>query len=81
VRGERRRSLAAFLQPRRAIAGRGPQAASFPSCIRIVDAAVQSLGVEAKWIRHAQHDHLPVLERDQPVILIAGRHRHIGAET
>ena len=81
VRGERRRSLAAFLQPRRAIAGGGPEAASFPSRIRIVDAAVEPLRVEAERVGNAQHDHLSVLERDQAVVFIAGRHRHVRAET
>src|SRR5262249_2541312 len=65
----------AFNQPRRAIAARRPQPAPLPAGIGIVDAAVESLGVEAERIRHPQRDHLAVFERDQPVHEIGGRHR------
>ena len=62
VHGARLSALAAFLEPRRAVAARAPQAAALPAGVRIVDAAVETLGVEAHRIRDAQHDHLPVLE-------------------
>src|SRR6185503_18885374 len=80
VRGERRGSFAAFLEPRRAIAGCRPQAAALPSGVRIVDAAVEPLRVEAHRIRHAQDDHLAVLEGDQPVVLVTGRHGNVRAQ-
>ena len=48
MRGERLRALAAFDQPRRAIAVGRPQAAALPAAVRIVDAAVEPLRVEAR---------------------------------
>src|SRR5437660_5259141 len=50
VHGHGLHALATFLQPRRAVAARGPQAAALPAGVRIVDAAVESLGVEALGI-------------------------------
>src|SRR5258708_31912618 len=47
VEHQRRRALAAFVQPRRAVAARGPNAAAFPAGIGIVDAAVEPLGIKA----------------------------------
>src|SRR5262249_14157896 len=47
VHGHRLHALAAFLQPRHPIAARCPQAAALPTGIRIVDPAVEALGVEA----------------------------------
>src|SRR6188508_1804591 len=46
VRRQRTRALPAFNQPRRAIAVRRPDSATLPSGARIVDAAVEPLGVE-----------------------------------
>ena len=48
MEGDRHRALAAFLEPRRAVAARRPHPAPFPSRIGIVDAAVQALGIEAQ---------------------------------
>src|SRR5262249_59921356 len=62
VHGHRFHTLAAFDQPRRAIAARGPQAAPLPAGIRVVDAAVESLGVAAERIGHPQREHLALLE-------------------
>ena len=73
-------SLAAFQQPRRAVAARCPQAAAFPAGVGIIDATVEPLGVEAHGVGHPQRDHLAVLERDQPVIEVAGRHGDVLAE-
>src|SRR5205809_2745627 len=73
-------ALAAFHEPRRAIAARRPEPAALPPGLWIVDASVESLRVEAERIRDAHHDHLPVLETDQPVVEISGRHRHVFAE-
>src|SRR6185369_4502686 len=81
MRRERLGAFAAFDQPRRAIAVCRPQAAAFPTRIRIVDAAVKTLGVEAERIRHADRNHLAVLvERDQTVHQIRSRHRDVVAE-
>src|SRR5499425_26836 len=80
VHGHGLHALAAFDQPRRAVAARRPQPASLPAGIGIVDAAVESLGVEAERIRHPQRDHLAVLERDQAVHEVGRRHRHVLAE-
>src|SRR5579862_3901802 len=76
-----RHALAALLEPGRAIAFRGPQTPAFPARLRVVDACVQSLGVEAHGIRDTQHDHLAVDQRDEAVIFVAGGNRHILAET
>ena len=52
--------LAGFFQPRRAIPFRYPNPAAFPARIGIIDAALESLGIEAKWIRDSQRDELAV---------------------
>src|SRR5262245_8358774 len=81
VRSQRLRALAAFYEPRGPIAVRGPEPASLPTCTRIVDAAVEPLRIEAHRIRHAQHEHLSVLERDHAVVEIAGCNRHVLAKS
>src|SRR5262245_31378168 len=81
VYGARLGALAAFLQPRRAVAVRAPQAAALPAGVRVVDSAVQALGKEAQRVRDAQHDHLPILERDETVIEVGGRDRNVLAES
>src|SRR5262245_55573196 len=58
VRGQRLGALAAFDQPRRAVAVGGPQATALPAGIRIVDAAVEALGVEAERVGNADRHHL-----------------------
>ena len=75
-----RAALAAFLEPRRAIAGGRPEAAAFPAGVRIVDAAVEPLGVETHWIGNADHDHPPILERNEAVAEICGGDGNIVAE-
>src|SRR5262245_64062171 len=47
VHGDRLAALAALAQPRRAVAARRPQAAALPAGIGIVDASVETFGVEA----------------------------------
>src|SRR6201999_2739079 len=64
-----------------AVAIGGPKPAALPAGIRIVDAAVEALGVEAKRIRHADRDHLAVLQRDEAVLQVRGGHRNVFAET
>ena len=73
-------ALAAFHEPRRPVPAGRPQPAALPAGVRIVDAPVEPLGVEAQRVRHAQQDHLAVLERDQAVVEVGGRHRHVLAE-
>src|SRR6266567_4343857 len=80
VYGARLTALAAFLQPRRAIAVGAPQPAAFPAGIWIVDAPVQALGKEAERVRDAQHDHLPILERGEAVIEVGRRDRDVLAK-
>src|SRR5688572_11661535 len=77
---ERPRALAAFDQPGRAIAIGSPEAAAFPTCLRIVNASVEALRVEAQRIRHPQNNHAAVLVRDQAVVEVTGGHRYIVAE-
>src|SRR5690606_1588811 len=63
-----------------AVAARDPEAAAFPSGVRIVDAAVEALRVEAERIGHAQRHELAVDERVHAVEEIPGRDRHVFAE-
>src|SRR5439155_18020507 len=72
VYGSGLRSFAHFHQPRRALAVRAPQRTALPAVVGIVDAPVKTLGEEAHRIRDAQHDHLPVLERDEAVVQVGG---------
>ena len=51
----------------------------FQPAVRIVDAAVQPLRVEAERIRHAQHDPLAVLQRQQAFGRVAGVDRRVPA--
>src|SRR6516225_4397744 len=81
VYGARLGTLAAFLQPRRAVAVGAPQSAALPAGVWVVDAPVQALGKEALRVRDAQHDHLPVLERGEAVIEVGGRDRNVLAKS
>src|SRR5262245_27441127 len=74
-------ALAAFLEPRRAVAVRAPQAAALPADVWVIDAPVQTLGEEAQRVRDAQHDHLPILERGEAVIEVGGRDRNVLAKS
>src|SRR4051812_23609221 len=81
VRRERLRALSAFDQPGRTVTVGSPQAAALPAGVRVVDAAVEALGVEAERIRHADRHHLAVLvEGDEAVHQVGGRHRDVVAE-
>src|SRR6516162_637434 len=80
VYGARLCALAAFLQPRRAVAVRAPQPAALPAGVRVIDSAVQALGKEAQRIGDAQHDHLPILERGEAVIEVGRRDRDVLAK-
>src|SRR5882672_2658152 len=80
VHRDRLLALPALHEPRRAITAGGPQPAALPARARIVDAPVEPLGVEPERVRHAQQDHLAVLERDEAVVEIGGGHRHVLAE-
>src|SRR4051812_36645146 len=80
MHGHRLHALATFDQPRCPVAAAGPQSATLPAGIGIVDAAVKALGIKAERIRHAQRDHLAVLEGDQAVHEVSGGHRHVLAE-
>src|SRR5262245_55085478 len=80
MRGQRPGPFAPFDEPRRAVAVGRPQAATLPAGARVVDAAVEPLRVEAQGIRHAQDDHAVARIRDDAVVQIARRHRHIVAE-
>src|SRR5262249_4760918 len=80
VHGARLRALAALHQPGRAITVGAPQPAALPAGIRIVDAAVEALGIEAHRIRDADRYHLPVLEGHEAVAEVRGRDRDVLAE-
>src|SRR5262249_50734416 len=73
-------ALPPFHQPWRPVAARGPQPATLPTRIGIVDAPIEPLGIKTQGIGNAQHDHRAVLERNQAIIEIASRHRHVLAE-
>src|ERR1051326_1106892 len=81
MRGQRLGAFAALDQPRRAVAVGGPDAAPFPAGVRIVDAAVESLRIEAERVGHAEHHHAAVRVRDQAVVQIAGGHGNVFAES
>src|SRR5215472_11184337 len=74
-------ALAAFLQPRRAVAVRTPQSAALPAGVRVVDSAVQALGKETQRVRDTQHDHLPIHERGEAVIEVGRRDRDVLAKS
>src|SRR4051812_6677171 len=81
VRRQRFRALAAFDQPWRAVAVGGPQTTTFPAGVRVVDAAVEALGVEAERIGNADRHHLAVLaQRDKTVHQVGGRHWNVIAK-
>src|SRR5207247_11214151 len=73
-------ALAAFHVERRAVARARPDAAALPAGVRVVDAPVEGLGIEAHRIRDDEIDHLAVLERNQRLVLIAGGKRGVFAE-
>ena len=80
MNGTRARALAAFHQPRRAVAIGAPESAALPAGIRIVDAAVEAFGVEAHRVRNTQHDHLAVLQGDEAVVEVGRGDRNVLAE-
>src|SRR2546425_4102106 len=80
MHGARLRALAAFHQPRRAVAVRAPQPATLPTGVRVVDASVQTLGEEAHRVWHAHQDHAPVPERREAVLEVGGRDRNVLAQ-
>src|SRR6266446_1878136 len=81
VHGARPCALAAFLEPRCAVAVRAPQPAAFPAGVRIVDTPVEALGVEAERIGNPDRDHLAVLQRHEAVAEIGGGHRYVLAKS
>src|SRR4029450_5417225 len=64
----------------RAIAAGRPKAAAPPAGIRIVDAAIEALGIEAHWIGDADGDHLAVFGGGNALHQIGARHRNVLAE-
>src|SRR5215510_13584647 len=61
VDDDRLLAFATFHEPRRSVATSRPQPPTLPAGVRIVDAPVKSLGVEAQRVGDAQHDHFTVL--------------------
>ena len=53
---DRLRTFTAFLQPRCAVAFRYPDAAAFPACARIIDAALETFRVKAQRVGNTQRD-------------------------
>src|SRR5580658_4218486 len=76
----RRHALAAFLEPGRAVAFRRPQTPALPANVRIVDAGIKTLGIEAERVRDAQRHHFAVDQRGKTVALVRRRDRHVVAE-
>src|SRR5271170_3383466 len=81
VHGVWRHALAAFLEPRRAIAFGRPQAPALPAGLRIVDPGIEALGVKADRVRDAQRHHLAVDQGGEAVVLVRRGDRHVLAET
>src|SRR5690348_18350517 len=73
-------SLAGLAVEWRARSPRRPNAFSFPTRIRIIDAAVHSLREKAKRIRYTHNHKFPVDQRNQRVRRIACDDRRIVAE-
>src|SRR3712207_1310577 len=73
-------SLPPFHVEGRAGADGGPEATPLPARLRVVDAAVQPLGVEPRRVGDAQDDPLPVLEGEEPLGLVAGVDRDRSEE-
>src|SRR5215218_3208142 len=80
VDSNRPAALAPFPQPGCPVAAGGPQPAALPAGMRVIDAPIKPLGVEAQRVWHPQRDHPAVLERDQAVHEVGGGHRHILAQ-
>src|SRR3989442_7804033 len=75
-----RRPLAAFdMEGRSGAVGR-PQSLALPASIRIVDAPVHPLGVEAEGIRDAKGDELPLHEGQQRLVGVAGGDGHVRTQ-
>src|ERR1700685_1044800 len=77
----RRHPLTAFLEPGCAVALRGPQSPALPARLRIVDAGIETLGIEAHRIGDAQNDHLAVDEGVEAVVFVARGNRYVLTET
>src|SRR2546425_5578663 len=75
-----RRPFAAFDVERCPGAVGRPQPLALPASIRIVDASVHPLGVEAHRIGDAKVDELPVHQGEQRLVGVAGGDRHVLAE-
>src|SRR5262249_51363699 len=60
VNRNRRHAFAAFLEPRRPVPLRRPPTSAFPASLRIVDARIESLGIEAERVGDPQQYHLAV---------------------
>src|SRR5687767_13973604 len=75
-----RGALPALHVERGASADSGPETTPLPVGVRIVDAAVQPLGIEAHRIRNAKDDPLSILQHKQPLGLIAGVDRNVLPE-
>lgn len=80
VHDERLHAFAAFLVPRRAIAARNPEAAALPAPGSIIDAALETLGIETQRIGNAQRHELIVNQRVHPIKQIARRDGHVRAQ-
>ena len=75
-----RRALAGLHVERRARADGRPQPLALPARLGIVDPAVHPFRVEAGRIRHAEHDPLAVLQRQQALGRVAGVDRRVRAQ-
>src|SRR5579872_3571214 len=80
MRRERLRPFATLDEPRGAVTVRCPQSTSLPAGVWIVDAPIESFGVEAQRIGHAQHHHAAIRVGDETIVEVAGGHRHILAQ-
>src|SRR5206468_5493875 len=76
-----RRPLAAFHVEGCARTDGRPQAAPLPAGIRVVDASVHPLRVEAERVRYPQIDEVAVHEREQRLVAVARRDRHVAPES
>jgi len=74
------RAFAAFHQPRCAVTAGAPQASPFPARIRVVNAAIHSLGKEAHGVGDTHIDHLAVFVGNESAVQIASSDRDVLAQ-
>src|SRR5262245_27662794 len=74
------RALATFYMPWRTACDVGPQAASMPPRVRIIDPAIHPFRVKAQRVRHAQRHPFALVEHLQPLGQVTGADGQVAAQ-